>query len=68
MYPYPPGYYQSANGAVVNDVLRQMMYMMCFTLMVLLQNLKSILTSFLYMKCICNDNCLIYLLSCKTCS
>ena len=28
---------------------------------------ESIPTSFTYMKCICNNKCLIYLLSCKTC-
>ena len=33
---YPPGYYQSVNGAMVTNVLRQMMYMMCFTPIVLL--------------------------------
>ena len=33
---HPPGYYQSANGVMVTNVLRKMMYMMCFTLIVLL--------------------------------
>ena len=38
---YLPGYYQSANGAMVTHALGQMMYMIRITLIVLLQDLST---------------------------